>query len=769
MTGFDRCIARLNRQSSRIETLREHLLAVSERAALHGAAFGAERWAAIAGLWHDLGKVHPDFQQRIGTLDTPGDDSKAVEHSGLGAALAVSRRALPVAFAIAGHHCGLANLKAEGRRGTLKDRIDKNRPLLERLSASVPPEILNAATPALPRFLSRADVDKDALSRSAEFFTRFLFSCLVDADRLVAEAFDSDGRASLRSRHEDIATLLPRLERAIHDKQSAAPPTPVNIARAQIAEACVKASRLPQGIFSLDVPTGGGKTLASMRFALNHAHAHGLRRVIVVIPYTNIITQNAGEYRKILGASNVLEHHAATNLTDRSPDDESRSRGPTQHELAAETWDLPVVVTTTVRFFESLFGASTGACRRLHNIARSVVVLDEVQTLPPSLLEPILDGLRELVANYGVTLVLSTATQPALADRPETDDERGFPGLPDAIPIIDRDAIDLRSLTGRVCFRWPLCEPNEDPSAPHGFERWDTRRVADELARHDRALCIVNTKKDAREIAALLGDHAIHLTTALCPAHRSEVLADVRRRLIEQLPCLLVATQLVEAGVDLDFPIVYRALAGLDSVVQAAGRCNREGRLTPEQRERSLGVTVVYQPDRDHPDPTYRRATEITRALLLERGGIDLDDPAVFAEYFRRFYGACQLDAHQIQAHRAEFAFERVEQKFRIIDSDTASIVVPYGDSAAALAAYRAHPNRDTRRVLQPFIVAVYPQALAELQQAGAVEAVAEDIDDLFAIRLTQDKPLYAGLYDHRLGLNLTALQGAIDVDQTIV
>lgn len=769
MTGFDRCIARLNQQSSRVETLREHLLAVSNRAAQHGDAFGAERWAALAGLWHDLGKVHPDFQQRIGSIDTPGDDGKAVEHSGLGAALAARRHALPVAFAIAGHHSGLANLKGEGKRSTLKQRIARNEPLLKRLSPSIPPELLNADTPDLPDFLTRADVDKDALSRSAEFFTRFIFSCLVDADRLTAEAFDSDYRATLRSHHDDLPTLLDRLERATREKQSEAPPTPVNRARAQITEACLQASRLPQGIFSLDVPTGGGKTLASMRFALNHAHTHGLRRVIVVIPYTSIITQNAGEYRKILGESNVLEHHAAITMTERSPQHESRPRGPTTHDLAAENWDMPVVVTTTVRFFESLFGASTGACRRLHNIAGSVVVLDEVQTLPPALLETILDGLRELVANYGVTLVLSTATQPALASRPETDDERGFPGLPDATPIINPDAIDLRPLTSRVSFLWPSREESSHEDTPAGFERWDTRRVAHELARHDRALCIVNTKKDAREIAALLGDRAIHLTTALCPAHRSEVLADVRRRLVEQRPCLLVATQLVEAGVDLDFPIVYRALAGLDSMVQAAGRCNREGKLKPEQRERGLGATVVYQPERDHPDPTYRRATEIARAMLLERGGIDLDDPAVFAEYFRRFYGACQLDAHQIQALRAGFAFESVEQKFRIIDSDTASVVVPYGDSAAALAAYETRPNRDTRRALQPFIVAVYPQALAELQQAGAVEAVAEDIDDLFAIRLTQGKPLYAGLYDQRLGLNPIALQGAIDVDRSIV
>jgi CRISPR-associated endonuclease/helicase Cas3 len=770
VVSFPTLLAHLDRDRRRVETLPAHLRAVASRAEQFGAAFGAARWAFLAGLWHDLGKARPEFQQRIGSLDTPGDEHQAAEHSGLGAALAMSRSALPVAFAIAGHHCGLANLEDDGKRTMLRERVKKNKDLLERLAQHIPAEFYNAEVPPLPDFLTNAATrDKASAKRSVEFFTRFIFSCLIDADRLVSESFDAAYRAEQRAQHDVIPTLLERLERALHTKQRDAAPTPVNRVRAQIADACAHAASLPQGVFTLDVPTGGGKTLASMRFALRHAATHGLRRAFVVIPYTSIITQNAQQYREILGDRNVLEHHAALTAQDRSPDDESGSRGSISHELAAENWDKPVVVTTTVRFFESLYGASTSACRRLHNIARSVVVLDEVQTLPPAVLEPILDGLHELVRNYGVTLVLSTATQPALTFRPETDDDRGFPGLPDATPIIDPAVIDLRPLTSRVTFRWPC------PATPAGdgsrveFERWDNRRVADELARHDRALCIVNTKKDAREIASLLGDRAIHLTTALCPAHRAATLNDVRRRLAEGTPCLLIATQLVEAGVDLDFPIVYRALAGLDSVVQAAGRCNREGRLTPEQLAQGLGVTVVYQPQSDHPDPTYKAATEIARDMLAKRCSIDLNDPSVFRDFFQCLYGACSLDARKIQSHRAQLAFETVEQKFKIIDSATASVVVPYGDFAAALAAYRANPGRNTSRALQPFIVPVYRQPLGALRDAGAVEAIAEGLDDLFVLRINNGKPLYPGLYDDRLGLNPTALQGAIDVDQAIV
>ena len=490
------------------------------------------------------------------------------------------------------------------------------------------------------------------------------------------------------------------------------------------------------GLFSLTAPTGAGKTLASMLFAIRHAalhrEEHGLRRVIVVLPYTSIIEQNAQVYRDVFGEQAVLEHHS--NL---DPEKEAERKGQEitgTHALASENWDAPLIVTTTVQFFESLFANRTSRCRKLHNIAGSVIILDEVQSLPPEFLLTILDALKELTAHYGCTVVLSTATPPALVARP------AFPaGLPDVIEIIPDRAQLSRGLR-RVNFHWPKSQ------AP---ENWDA--LANRIAAHPRALAVVHLRNDARVLAEKLSflcpdEPVYHLSAAMCAQHRGDILSKVHAVLSSQHPCRLVSTQLIEAGVDIDFPVLFRAMAGLDSIVQAAGRCNREGGPT-------RGEVHVFQPPLNRSPGVLRRGLETMRVLLAANGpNLDLSDPAICEEYFRAFYHLTVRDRHGIQADRAGLNFATVASRFRLIDDlCTASVVVHYGDSGDRLrrAEHPSRPLRERLRALQSFTVRIYPQALARLKAVGAVGEVFTESE---IYRLL---PPFYHLYNEKFGLIL--------------
>lgn len=711
--------------------LEEHLVQTAQLAQSFASAFGSGEWGYLAGLWHDLGKFQPEFQRRL------RGEKIAVEHSGAGAAHAKTRHgsgALPLAFVIAGHHSGLANLirSEPGRPTPLKERLAANADLAKGLASVAPGAILDQPLPALPPFLS-AGFDDGQRRLCVEFWIRFLFSALTDADYLDTEyAIDPD-RASLRPQPFDPGTLLPLIEAAIASKQTTAPNATLQEARNQVVSACRKAAELPPGLFSLTAPTGAGKTLASMLFAVRHAGLHRLRGVIVVLPYTSIIEQNAAVYREVFGNSVVLEHHS--NL---DPEKEREGKGEeltAKHQLASENWDAPIIVTTTVQFFESLFANRTSRCRKLHNIAGSVVILDEVQSLPPDFLVTILDGLKQLMAHYGCTVVLSTATPPALVARP------GFIiGLPQVTEIIP-DPVALARTLRRVTYHWP------DTSEPQTWEAMAAR-----IAAHPRVLTVVHLRNDARllseSLRALLPNEPVyHLSATMCAAHRSNVLADVRVNLgKKEQPCRLVSTQLIEAGVDIDFPILYRAMAGLDSIVQAAGRCNREGRLAD-------GPVYVFQAPSQPPPGVLRRGLETMRALLAAKGvEVDLADPDTCMEYFRAFYSVTVRDAQGIQAERTELNFATVADKFHLIDDlCTASIVVKYGDSEERLKRLeRAGPTREALRRLQLFTVQIYPQALARLTEAGAVGEVLPG-SGLFRLL-----PPFYHIYDERYGLTLT-------------
>lgn len=718
---------------SRWQLLDEHLYGAARRAEAFADAFASDAWGYLAGLWHDLGKYDPRFQARL------RGDPVAVEHSGAGAALAQSKdaeRGVPLAFAIAGHHAGLTNLVEVSPDGLtpLRERLTSNASRLEGVSSDIPADILAPVVPDLPPHLQPSrDVPLSLCRRRLEFWTRFLFSALVDADRLDAEAFFNPQRAAIRGGFASLDALQLRLNAHLEQLQERLAPghrdSSINRLRGRVLQSCRAAAEAPSGHFSLTVPTGGGKTLSAMAFALAHGVRHGMRRVIAVIPYTSIIEQNAAVYRDALGTDAVLEHHSALDPQQRrlgTGEDATR-----RHQLATENWDVPVVVTTSVQFFESLFANHPSRCRKLHNVARSVIVLDEVQSLPPAFLRAILDGLQELVDHYGCSVVLSTATPPALSAR-----NASAPyGLHRVRPILAADA-DLVAAHGRVRLMWPA--PDDVPL------QWPA--LADRLAEHDQVMTIVHRRSDARELAQELqrrtpADEPVHLSALMCPAHRFDVIRSVQAALRQGRVCRLVATQLVEAGVDLDFPLVYRALGGLDSMVQAAGRCNREGRL-------ERGEVIIFRAPSAPPPGTPRRALEVTLSLLREWGqGPRLEDPAVFDIYFRHLYAAADLDARNIQSQREQFNFATVGQEFRLIeDGFTHPIIVPYGNAPRAIDAVRHEgPTREALRGLQRYVVSVYPKAFTELLEQGALEEISEG---LHAIR-----PGYRHLYNDGFGL----------------
>lgn len=680
-----------------------HAAAVACRAAEFAEAFGSERVAAWLGWWHDAGKVAPDVQAylRGETALKQGPD-----HSSAGMLAAAELGPLwPLAFNVAGHHGGLQNDAA------LKDRVERKRKRPEEARVR---DALATARPLLARLapaISVGDLPRFAATDklSFELWLRMLHSVLVDADWLDTEAFLDPESAGARREHGD--SLAP-LWATLRDSQDAlirdSDPTPVNVARAEIYRACLDAAARPQGVFSLTVPTGGGKTLSSMAFALKHAQAHGLRRVVVALPYTSIIEQNAERYREVFGADAVLEHHSARPLPQTPAEEDAELPA----RLAAENWDAPVVVTTTVQLLESLFANRNPRLRKLHRLAGSVVILDEAQTLPPHLLKPTLDVLRALVRDYGVTLVLSTATPPALAARD------GFPGFDAVVPIInDPDA--LADHLRRVRFDDQTDEP------------WSWERTADEVQAQRQVLCIVNTKPNAQDLLDLLPDNVLHLSTALCPAHRRSVLAEVYRRLDAGEPCRLVSTQVVEAGVDLDFPVVMRAVGPLDRIVQAAGRCNREGRLRGADGEPALGRVVVFRPQEGGlPPGAYKLGTQETEAMLASDPDLDLAAPATCLDYFRRLYGLSSLDRDGVQAFRRALRFADTADAYRLIEDDQVAVVVDYDGGHALLAevARKPFPSRHDRRALQAVSVSLRQRDVDRALREGAAVEVGDGL-----------------------------------------
>lgn len=662
----------------------EHLEGTARRAEEFAGGF-SPGWGRLAGLWHDVGKYRAAFQEMI-RKDPEAHVRGKVDHGSVGAVLAVEKRVQPLALVIAGHHGGLGDF--EGVRA----RLAAKRGLLDEAWREGLPEWVGAqAVPPAPGWIGS---DK----RKLALWVRMVFSALVDADFLDTERFHEGVERDLP--RAELGVLLERLERHAGEKEAGAPTTQVNAMRARIRRACQEKAREAPGVFTLTAPTGGGKTLSSLEFALRHAVEHQLRRVIVVIPFTSITEQTAKEYRQALGEENVVEHHSGLD-----PDKETR-----RNRLASENWDAPVIVTTSVQLFESLYAKQTSRCRKLHRIARSVVVFDEVQTFPPRLLAPIGDVLGNLVADYGVSLVFCTATQPAL----------GLNGAREIVPDVKQE---FGVVEGRCQVELP------SGRAPTGWEE-----LAGELREREQVLAIVNRRDDAETLARLAGEDCMHLSARMCAAHRSAVLEEVKRRLKAGERCRVVATQLVEAGVDVDFPEVFRAFAGADSLAQAAGRCNREGL-------RETGRLRVFFAEKEPPAGILRTAAQRAEGMWKE-GILDLRAPGTFQEYFRRLYAVVEQDPGVLAAER-ELCFEQAAEKFRMIEEKGEAVVAPYGDGQRrAEEVQRQGVSRERLRRLQPYVVNLYRQEIGELERAGAIER----LDD----RLWTVVPGFGHVYDQR-------------------
>ncbi len=687
------------------QLLSDHLYAVAEKAREFAEPFSSGDLAYWAGLLHDLGKFNPDFQTYLKAAEKARKENlvgptRGPDHSSAGMVVArtaysqdypqlgQTAQGAELAWSIASHHAGLADLASLEERLVRKSRDTAVSQAIQ-IAVQIMPELsdLLRAQPRLPDFSN---------NRSREFFIRMLLSSLVDADHLDTEAWLNPEKHAHRERI--LSSISDLLETVLENQGkliASAKDTYINQARREIYYAALKKSAEHTGFFRLSVPTGGGKTRTVLAFALQHAKEHNLRQVVFAIPYTSIIEQTADEFRKILGPENVLEHHSALAAKDDEQDPNNWTR------LATDNWDAPIIVTTTVQLFESLFSNRPGKVRKLHNLARSVIVLDEAQTLPIPLLNPILDALSELVQpRYGASVVLCTATQPAL------DESLGFPALADVREIAPEPQRYFHSLS-RVSYEI------------HLDERWSWEDVAEQMWEGEQALCIVNTKAQARSLFAVLDDpDALHLSTNMCPAHRLTTLRKIRELLNEEKPCRVVSTQLVEAGVDLDFPLVLRALGPLDSIVQAAGRCNREGKLDKQ------GRVIVFKPE-DHtlPRGVYKSAAGLAETLLNQNA--DLEAIETFQRYFRTLYQTLvNRDAHDIQTRRQRFDYPKVAEEFKMIPSDTVPVVIRDYEPSKVAAILARGISRLSMRDLQPYLVNVYQDKLNQLGQDGLVQLI---------------------------------------------
>lgn len=684
-----------NKDKTTWQTLKDHLEGTGHLAEAFGGKFGTGALTRVAGLLHDIGKYSPEFQRRL------RGDSIRVDHSTAGAQLAVQLHGRAagsiLAYVVAGHHAGLPDFGSPQNRSSLVARLENrtlpNYSAFEKEMKSY----LDKPLTQLPLIPSRKNP-----GFSFHLLIRMIYSCLVDADFLNTESFLNPEQYKLRGGYDSLGIIEKRLDEFLEDKLRSSSPSNLNFHRKAILDNCIEKANNPPGLFTLTVPTGGGKTLSSLSFGVKHALKHGLDRVIYVIPYTTIIEQNAGVFRKVAGRGNVLEHHSNYQFTAR--EDDNWAQEFQGLKLSAENWDAPLVATTNVQFFESLFAHKSSRCRKLHNIARSVIVLDEAQMLPTEYLKPCLLALSELVVNYGCSVVLCTATQPAIASY-----------LPEGM-----ETTELAPEPARIYQDLRRVRVTD-------LGKRTDEQLAKELSDYEQVLCIVNTRGHALNIHDRLKDSgAYHLSARMCPIHRSLKLQEIKQALQKDEPCRVVSTQLVEAGVDLDFPVVYRSQCGLDSLAQAAGRCNREGHL-------EYGMVYSFRPEKHGlPKGWLSKTAEI--ASMVMRGGQDPLDLEVIKKYFEALYGieGANLDKEQIlylveeRANQLAFPFNGISDKFQIIDDNTVSIIIPYDDNCKELidsVQFRGVTSGISRQ-LQPYTVQLYSYEYAELMKSRLLTSV---------------------------------------------
>lgn len=707
------------------ETLEEHANKVAELCEKFASAFGSGEVGRIIGKVHDAGKARESFQKYLSGngYSTPhaytGANWLDENIKGLGRLLA---------YTVAGHHTGLPD--GVGDAKSLSSHLAE-----EKKTANVEvPE----TPPGNPKAMVPSFLMKDA-NRKAALWVRMLFSSLVDADWLATEAFMNPKRAYARpDTFSSIEALWEQYQTFMEEKQKTAPDTEVNRLRRNIREYALEKADEPRGLFSMTVPTGGGKTLSSLGFALKHALKHGLNKIIYVIPYSTIIEQTSDVLQTVFGetqddAINVLEHHAEAKWREEDGVHASALRQLT------ENWDgVPIVVTTNVQFFESFFSAQSSRCRKLHNIVNSVIILDEAQKLPEKFLAPCAELLRRLVTDYGCTVVLCTATQPDLS-------AFRLSGATELAPNVNGLYAALR----RVDY--------------HLLGRMEWADLANRIAQEPGALCVVNTRQDARDLYAELAAHkpgdTFHLSTWMCPAHRRDVITAIRERLKAHTPTYVVSTSLIEAGVDLDFPAVFRALAGLDSLAQAAGRCNREGKLLSPDGTPARGQVYLFEEPKPCVMGTLRKA--IFAAGLLPEG---LDEaphhPAAFTAFFKEYFNGLNDRGENLltKLHNPRnLRFREVSELFRMIpDEGEETVFVPYGNAKDILEeAIEKGLTKERLRALRGVRLQVRRRDFARLRAPTPLTIFNPETGH------REESPYYAlpdlkGLYSLETGLNIT-------------
>jgi CRISPR-associated endonuclease/helicase Cas3 len=710
-------------EDGRRHTLFEHLRDTAERAATFAEPFASAAWEWNAGILHDIGKADALFQayiRRVNGIDDPeydGIGKNRVNHSSAGATFAeelFNQPNMPIgralAYIAAGHHAGLPDwFPADTGNAALQIRLQEGKENLNRIRHITEPLVacLRAITKP-PPFVK---------SDNYHLWVRMLYSCLVDADFLNTETFMNPAQMNTRSGFKSMIGLKKSFDEYMHRKTGCASKTAVNIARKEILVSCRSAAEQAPGLFSLTVPTGGGKTLSSLAFALDHAIRYNKQRIIYAIPYTSIIEQTAEIFAEIFGAENIVEHHSNLDPINDTP----------RNALASENWDAPIIITTNVQLFESLFASKSSRCRKLHNIVNSILILDEAQLIRPELLSPCVSVMNTLTRCYGVTLLLSTATQPAL------------PGLDTQREIIsDPPALYSRLKRTEIIIPISLTDATD----------WQT--LAGDILKHPQVLCVVNSRRDCYDLFSLMPEGTIHLSALMCGEHRSEVIADIKHRLSNGDSIRVISTQLIEAGVDIDFPIVYRALAGLDSIAQAAGRCNREGKLNADGQ---FGQVHVFVPPKPAPRGLLHKGESTTKELLSITD-FDLQKPEAYKDYFKCFYSKVNDigirfhdwltpdDPNVMAVH-----FRTAAQHFHFIDDQAQRpVIVRYGQGDKLLATLRKYgPNRPLMRKLQRYTVNLPTRLVQAMLHDGRLE------ENAFGI-IAQSG---LNIYDDKIGLDI--------------
>ena len=705
-------IAHKRENDLEIQSIKEHLENTANKAKEFGDTFDNGDYAYICGILHDIGKYSIEFQNKI-----INNSNARVDHSTAGA-VEINRRLNTfgklLAYCNMGHHGGLPDGGSKSDTPsdiTLNGRLKKAK-LLPDYSRFEEQININDF---LPRNIPNIKpLNKGGFSLS--FYIRMIYSCLVDADFLDTELFMNINNID-RSANYNYELFNDKLNN--HNKKFNNKKLEINKKRNEILNNCIKKSKYQKGLYTLTVPTGGGKTISSLAFAINHVLEHGMDRIIYVIPYTSIIEQTGKVFKDILGQENVLEHHS--NFDFKNDEDLIFHK----LKLSSENWDIPIVVTTNVQFFESLFANKPSRCRKLHNIANSVIIFDEAQMIPTQFLTPCIMSIAELVMNYKSTCILCSATQPSLEDI-----------FPKEIRV------------NEICEDTELLYEFFRRTKVVNRGKMEVEQIAEELNNSNQALCIVNSKKHAIEIySKLSGDGVFHLSTRMCPKHRSEVIDEIKQRLKNKLSCRVVSTQLIEAGVDVDFPVVYRSMAGIDSIVQAGGRCNRENNL-------EVGIINIFEPEsiftKNMPS-SIKRPIEVAKSIMTRFE--DILSPEAIKSYFEELYnfeGEEGLDINNIfkelekgaEGCNFNFNFKQVANKFKLINENTIPVIVEFDNESKTLinTLRFIEKYKSILRAIQPYTVNVYEDEFNKMNGANMIEVINDGIYLLKDINLYKKK-----------------------------